>query len=280
MRRATVLVATATVVALTALTGCNDDTDKSTAATSAAPTSTSAAPTSAAPTSAAPTSATPTSAAPTSAAPSAAGDFDPAQALATKRAPGAATMTILTEAAGRKVLTTTGRVNVDTVFTGRMEVRTADDMPEAQAVRMETVVTADGYYYRDLAKPGSGWTKAPRSEDNQQADYAGYAKLLLATGPAARVGMEQQDGVPTYHLKGHLGIDDVAAIDPSTQRRMKAKGVTGFDCDQWIDKQGRTIRFEQRMDMRGIPGLNTATFKDFGPVESFPAPVEGTANAA
>ncbi|MER6199101.1 hypothetical protein ABT234_17270 [Streptomyces sp. NPDC001586] len=245
MRRSAVISTAAVAVALTALSGCKDTSGG--AAAPAAPAATSAAPV--------------------------AGAFDPETALAEAgKAPYAASVKIVTEAAGQEISTTTGRSNLGTRFTGRMEVRSPGAAPDAQAVWMETVTTTDATYVRNPTASGSGWMKMPRSEGGNQADYAGYAKLLLAIGPSARKGMEDQGGTPAYHLTGHLGIDQVASVDPRTQRSMKAKGVTGFDIDQWIDSQGRTLRFEQRMDMRGVPAANKATFGEFGPVETFAAP--------
>ncbi|MEJ8642493.1 hypothetical protein WKI68_15880 [Streptomyces sp. MS1.HAVA.3] len=65
----------------------------------------------------------------------------------------------------------------------------------------------------------------------------------------------------------------MASVDPRTHRSMQARGVTGFDIDQWIDGQGRTIRFEQRTGLNGTKGVNKATFSGFGPVEAFAAPI-------
>ncbi|WP_314243995.1 hypothetical protein [Streptomyces sp. DSM 40907] len=247
--RSTFVAVAAAAVALTALAGCKD----TPGAEGADPATASASPS------------VSTSAAPV------AGAFEPEAALAEAgKAPYAATMKATTEVAGREAATTSGRANFETAFTGRMEVRTAG----APAMWMETVTTADGNYVRDRSKAGGGWMKMPRSADNQ-ANYAGYAKLLLATGPSAKKGMDNQGGVPVYHLSGHLDIDQVASVDPRTHRSMKAKGVTGFDCDQWIDGQGRTIRFDQRMDLRGTSGANKVLFSEFGPVETFAAPTEG-----
>lgn len=252
MRRTTLLTVAATALACAVLSGCTEDPKP--AAVPAAP------------------AAPPASSAPAPAA--VAGAFAPEDALVeAEKTPYAASMTITTEAAGKPVFTMTGRFNVNTAFTGRSELRSADDAPGSQAVWMETVTTADGNYIRN--RPGTGgWVKAPRTVDNSQANYAGYAKLLLATGPGARKGMEDQGGIPAYHLSGRLDLDQVAAVDPRTHRSMKAKGVTGFDCDQWIDSQGRTLRFEQRMVIRGFEGANKAVFGDFGPVETFAVPTD------
>ncbi|WP_162689086.1 hypothetical protein [Streptomyces sp. ICC1] len=93
--------------------------------------------------------------------------------------------------------------------------------------------------------------------------------------PSAKKGMEDQGGIPAYRLTGHLDLDQIASVDPRTHRSMKAKGVTGFDCDQWIDAQGRTLRFEQRMQVHGMQGGNKVAFGEFGPVETFDAPSGG-----
>ncbi|MER7828162.1 hypothetical protein ABTX85_37035 [Streptomyces sp. NPDC096097] len=254
MPRTTFVAVAAVAVALSALAGCKDT-----------PNSEDGAPVPISASASAPTSA-PASA---SAVP-VAGAFEPEAALAgAGKKPYAATMKATTELAGREAATTSGRGNFETVFTGRMEVRSTDSAP---GMWLETVTTVDGNYVRDRSRAGGTWVKMPRSADNQ-ASYVGYAELLLATGPSAKKGMEDQGGVPVYHLAGRLDIDQVASVDPRTHRSMKAKGVTGFDCDQWIDSQGRTLRFDQHMDMRGTPGANKVLFGEFGPVETFDAPV-------
>ncbi|WP_030966292.1 LppX_LprAFG lipoprotein [Streptomyces sp. NRRL S-378] len=194
-----------------------------------------------------------------------AGAFEPEQALAeAEKTPYAASMKATSEAAGQELSTMTGRSNIGTLFTGRAEIRSS-------GMWIESVTTTDANYIRNRTKEGSGWVKSPRSPDND-ANYAGYAKLLLAAGPSAKKGMETRNGVPTYHLGGRLDLDQVASVDPRTHRSMKSKGVTGFDIDQWIDAQGRTVRFEQRMDMRGAQAANKVDFSEFGPVETFAAP--------
>ncbi|WP_327254934.1 hypothetical protein [Streptomyces sp. NBC_01244] len=251
-RRNPLLTLAAAAVALTALSGCEDSKGAASATASASA-----------------SAATPASAAP------AAGAFDPEKALAEAgRTPYAATMKASTQRAGKDIATTTGRGNFETLFTGRMETRPTDALPAAQAVWTESVMTADGAYVRDRLEAGGAWVKMPASADSQ-ASYTGYAKLLLATGPSARKGMEDLGGIPAYHLAGRLDLDQIASVDPRVHRSMKAKGVTGFGCDQWIDAHGRTLRFEQRMETRGMAGGNKVTFGEFGPVETFEAPTIG-----
>ncbi|MFD3698034.1 hypothetical protein ACFWUZ_18095 [Streptomyces sp. NPDC058646] len=254
-RRGSALALTAVVCAVTVLSGCDAD-DKATPAT---------------PTGSA--SATPAAPAPDvpSTAPAGAADeaFDPEEALtAAGKKSYAANIKITTEAGGAAgLMTMTGRANLNGPFTGRMEMSS----PEL-GLKMATVTTADANYVRDLGGAGAGWTKSPHPAGNDLASYEEYAKLLLAAGPSARKGMDDQGGVPAYHLSGHLGLEQIASVDPRTYTSMKAKGVTGFDCDQWIDSQGRTIRFDQRFEMRGVKAANKATFGDFGPAEEFTAP--------
>ncbi|MGW6917836.1 hypothetical protein ACWGB8_29025 [Kitasatospora sp. NPDC054939] len=274
MHRTTALAAAAAAIALTALTGCNGDGAGSAASTaSPSPVASTAGPsvTATATTTAEPTATTASS--PTATA--VPGAFDPAEALAAERAPYSALMTAITEVADTETLTMTGRINLGGAFTGRIELRTGDAIPEGQRIHMESVMTETSLYSRDLSKPGSSWIKVPKSADNDQADYAKYAKLLLATGPAARKGMEDVDGTPAYHLAARVELDQIAGIDPRTHRSMQGKGVTVFDCEQWIDSQGRTLRFEQRMTMRGVQGENTVTFTEFGKPVPVTAPAKG-----
>ncbi|MFF8834206.1 hypothetical protein [Streptomyces sp. NPDC015130] len=84
--------------------------------------------------------------------------------------------------------------------------------------------------------------------------------------------MEEQAGIATYHLRAYLSLAQIASIDPRTHTHVKTKGVTGFDVDQWIDSRGRTIRFEQRFELRGVKAANKGAFSDFGPAEKFTAP--------
>ncbi|MFE4599910.1 hypothetical protein ACFRKE_03555 [Kitasatospora indigofera] len=259
MRRTTALTLLV-AAAMTALAGCEDNPGGTAApAPSQAAGSATAAPAGAAPAQAAD------------------GGFDPEQAVAVaEKTPYATTMTTSTAYSGTAMLATTGRINVNTLFTGRVEMRSTGEVPADQAVWLETVTTADAVFVRNRVKAGSAWTKAARTDDTAgQANYAGYARLLLATGPSARKGMENEGGAPAQHLAGHLGLDQVATIDPGVLRTMKAKGVTDFDCDLWIDGQGRTVRFEQRMDVQGVPVVNKVFFGEFGPVETFAAPTGG-----
>ncbi|MFI5617865.1 hypothetical protein [Streptomyces sp. NPDC051567] len=56
---------------------------------------------------------------------------------------------------------------------------------------------------------------------------------------------------------------------------MLAAGPSARKGDQWIDSEGRTLRFEQRMDLRGTPSADKVVFGDFGPAETFTAPTGG-----
>ncbi|MGY0463670.1 LppX_LprAFG lipoprotein [Kitasatospora sp. cg17-2] len=278
MRRTTVLAAAATAVALTALTACNDTEDKNAAApapattAAAAPATTSAAPSPTATETPTPVVTTPAPVATTPAA--AAGDFDPAKAVENaSKEPYAVSVKMITEVGGKAAGLTTARQNLNTVYTGRGEMKIA----EAGLV-VETVTTADATYTR--MGPDEKWVKAPRSADTVALDYTQYAGLLLAQGPSARKGAETRDGVPTQHLSGHIDLEQIAKLDPRTYSSSKAKGITGFDFDQWIDAQGRTRYVEQTVTVKGAASVNKVTFSDFGPAETFAAPTGAGAAAA
>ncbi len=195
--------------------------------------------------------------------------FDPAKVLAaTGDAPYAATLRMISEMNGVSSQTMSGRGNFNGPFTGRMKMNPGE-------FTTEVIMTDDTTYVRVADGAGAEWKGVPRSGTDSPASYEGYAKLLLDAGPSARRGMEEQDGIATYHLSGRLGLAQIASVDPRIHTSMKAKGVTGFDVDQWIDDQGRTIRFEQRFELRGVQVANKATFGDFGPAEKFAAPTNG-----
>ncbi|MFF1510066.1 hypothetical protein [Streptomyces sp. NPDC058326] len=250
-RRGTALAFAAAVCGVTLLTGCDDG-----SAGTAAPAGSASA-----------SGATTTA----PAAPDASADkaFDPGKALASAaKKPYAANVMVTSETRGMPSLTMSGRANLNGLFTGRMEMKSLGRTTEV-------VTTADTNYFRSIELAGAQWTTTPRTDNSGLASYEGYAKLLLDAGPSARKGMEDQDGVATYHLSGRLSVAQIASVDPRTHASMKAKGVTGFDCDQWIDSQGRTLRFEQRFELRGVKAANKATFSDFGPAEKFDAPTSG-----
>ncbi|WP_030392804.1 MULTISPECIES: LppX_LprAFG lipoprotein [Kitasatospora] len=280
MRRTTVLAAAATAVALAALTACNDTENKDAAAPAPATTAATApATTAAAPSPTATETPTPTpvvtTPAPVATTPAApAGDFDPAKAVENaSKEPYAVSLKMITEVGGKAAGITTARQNLNTAYTGRGEMKIA----EADLV-VETVTTADATYTR--MGPDEQWIKAPKSAEGSALDYTVYAKLLLAQGPAARKGAETRDGVPTQHLSGHVDLEQIAEIDPRTYRSSKAKGITGFDFDQWIDAQGRTRYVEQGVVLKGAKTVNKVTFTDFGPAETFAAPAGAGAAAA
>ncbi|WP_405006174.1 LppX_LprAFG lipoprotein [Kitasatospora purpeofusca] len=277
MRRTTVILAAATAVALAALTACNDTENKNAAATApattaAAPATTSAAPSPTATGTPTPVVTTPAPVATTPATP--AGDFDPAKAVENaSKEPYVVSVKMVTEVDGKAAGITTARQNLNTVYTGRGEMKIAE-----AGLAVETVTTADATYTR--MGPDEKWTKAPRSADTVALDYTEYAKLLLAQGPSARKGAETRDGVPTQRLSGHIDLEQIAGIDPRTYRSSKAKGITGFDFDQWIDAQGRTRYAEQGVVLKGAKSVNKVTFTDFGPAETFAAPAGAGAAAA
>ncbi|MFD7451130.1 hypothetical protein [Kitasatospora sp. NPDC059827] len=269
MRRSTVLAVAAAAVSLAALVGCEDDkapTASPTASPTVPATTAGAAPT-ATPTPTATATPTPTAAA---VATTAGGAIDPEKALALAEAtPYAATQDFTTEA-GPLNSRTKARVNLNgPVRSGRLtesmsaaggDVAGGSDAPNV-------VVTGDGTTY---VRSGSSWRTSPLGD--RVADYHGYAKALLALGPSARTGMEDCDGTPCFHLAGTVGVEQVKPLEAEHYKILKSKGVEGFRLDQWIDAQGRTVRFDRRTDLGGVQIRTRGTFRDFGPVERIDPP--------
>ncbi|WP_371494129.1 hypothetical protein OG871_03400 [Kitasatospora sp. NBC_00374] len=245
------------VLLLTALAGC-----------ASSPATTSAPATPVPPSTASTASA---SAAPTAAVDPAA--FETLSALV--KAPGkpyAATMKAETTIGGESTVMMTGRLNINGPATGRLHIETADD-GAGRTLSMDSVVVADAMYGKGV--PGTtGWVKLPRSAEAPVADYAGYAKLIAAGGPASLKGVEQQAGGPVYHLSGPLTTEQITTIDARTAKSMGTKGMTSFQCDLWLDGESRAVRFEQRGELRGVAFVNSAVFSEFGPTETVSAPTD------
>ncbi|MER5865439.1 hypothetical protein [Kitasatospora sp. NPDC002040] len=198
--------------------------------------------------------------------------FDPGMALALSIGkPYSATVLLTSTIDGKPGFTGSGRMNNGDLFTGRIEMRAAEPSADGRTVHFESVLTETSAYARDLAGPGP-WRKLPRSADATLADYGAFARALATRGAEARKGPELLDGVPAYRFAGRFESAELETLDPRTARSLAAKGVAGFDCDLWIDRQGRTVRFEQRVELSGLRALNTAVFREFGEPETFTAP--------
>ncbi|MGW4892188.1 hypothetical protein ACWEQL_07955 [Kitasatospora sp. NPDC004240] len=247
MRRTTVLTAAAAAIVLTLLTGCEGD-----GGGKAAP--------------AASSSVTASASAP--AADAAA--FDPERALAgASKEPYAVSVKMTNEVAGTAAVTAKLRQNRNTAEGGRGEIRST-----TIGLAQEFVITADATYRREADTPGAPWTRTT-TPDVGSPDYAAHARLLLAQGPAARKGMETRDGVPVFHLAGRLDAGQIAGSDPVTHRMFKSSG-SGLGIDLWIDAQGRTRYVEQTATTPGgAVMVIKVTLSDFGPPETFAAPITG-----
>ncbi|MEV7189494.1 hypothetical protein [Kitasatospora sp. NPDC093102] len=266
MRRSTVLAVAAAAVSLVGLVGCNDGAAPAASSTApgAVPASTSTATATPTPTAVA----TPT---PTAVATTAGGVIDPEKALAlAEKTPYAATQDFTTEGGPISALTK-ARVNLNgPVRSGRLaESMSAggNDVIGSGSDGPTVVVTDDGTTY---IKSGSSWRTSPLGD--RIADYHGYAKALLALGPSAHTGMEDCEGTPCYHLSGTVGLESMKAVEPEQYKILKSKGVESFLLDQWIDAQGRTVRYDRKTELRGIPVRTHGTFRDFGPVEKVDPP--------
>ncbi|MFB7616155.1 hypothetical protein [Kitasatospora sp. NPDC056181] len=286
MRRTTVLATAVAIVSLTGLVGCDDDSAPAASATAAATTASASAPASApasasasAATDASPTASAAATAASTAttapAAPPAAtgagGVIDPEQALALAgKTPYAATQDFRSEG-GPLTAITTARVNLNgPVRSGRLTQTMSaggEDLLGDGGTGPDVVVTDDGTTY---IRSGSSWRTSPLGD--RIADYHGYAKALLALGPAARKGMEDCAGTPCFHLAGTVDLEQMRTLEAEQYKILKSKNVTSFRLEQWIDAQGRTVRYDRRTELNGVAMRTHGTFKDFGPVEKVARP--------
>ncbi|MFD4399886.1 hypothetical protein [Kitasatospora sp. NPDC058478] len=134
------------------------------------------------------------------------------------------------------------------------------------------IVGDDGKTY---TKGDNGWSISPRGD--RIADYHGYATLLLSFGPSARKGMEDCAGTPCFHLSGRVDLERIRTVEASLYQTLKAKNAKEVQLDQWIDAQGRTVRYDRLVEFEGLRVRTSGTFRDFGPVEKVDAPPLGGA---
>ncbi|WP_188301773.1 hypothetical protein [Streptomyces sp. CBMA156] len=282
MRRSAVLAVAAAAVSLVGLVGCTDDAAPSASASATGTTPASATTPEAVPASTPTATATPTPAptavatptptpTPTAVTTAAGGVIDPEAALAlAEKTPYAATQDFVSDGGPISALIK-ARVNLNgPIRSGRLAESMSvggDDVIGSANDSPSVVVTDDGTTY---IRNGSSWRTSPLGD--RIADYHGYAKALLALGPSARKGMEDCEGTPCYHLSGTVDLERMKALEPEQYKILKSKGVAGFRLDQWIDTQGRTVRYDKRTELRGVQMRTHGTFRDFGPAEKVEPP--------
>ncbi|MFJ7910713.1 hypothetical protein [Kitasatospora sp. NPDC096204] len=274
MRRSTVLAVAVAAVSLVGLVGCDDGAAPAASSTASAVATTPEAVPTSAPT-ATPTPppsavATPAPTA-TAVAATAGGVIDPEAALAlAERTPYAATQDFISDG-GPISAVIKARVNLNgPIRSGRLAEFMSvggEDMIGSANDSPSVVVTDDGTTY---IRNGSSWRTSPLG--NRIADYHGYAKAVLALGPSARKGMEDCEGTPCYHLSGTVDLEQMKAVEPEQYKILKGKSVESFQLDQWIDAQGRTVRYDKKTELRGVRMRTYGTFRDFGPVEKVDPP--------
>ncbi|MFF2954943.1 hypothetical protein ACFVVU_26795 [Kitasatospora sp. NPDC057965] len=269
MRRSTVLAVALAAVSIVGLVGCGEG-----PAPAAVSTASPAAPATAAPTFEASTAAT-TTASPT-AATTAGGEIDPAQALVlAEKTPYAATQDFKSEGAAMATVVK-GRVNLNgPVRTGELH-ETAKSGPVTvlggDGEDPNIIVADNGTTYR---RSEDGWSVDPQGD--RIPDYHSYAKLLLSLGPSAYKGVESCDGTPCFHLSGAVDLERIRTVEVSLYQILKAKRATEFQLDQWIDAQGRTVRYDRLVEFEGLRVRTSGTFRNFGPAEKVHVPPLGGA---
>ncbi|MGW4651210.1 hypothetical protein [Kitasatospora sp. NPDC004289] len=204
---------------------------------------------------------------------SAAAAFDPEVALA-KSAGGrySAEVAITSATDGETLLTGSGTMNLGERLSGRIEMRASEPDESGRVLRLETVMTEDGSYGRDLAEKGP-WLKVPGDADSPLSDFRAYVRALAGRGPDARKGVQRAaDGTSTLHLAGRFEARELAALDPRAAGAMASKGVDGFDCDLWIDQEGRLVRYVQKIESKGHLVATVVEFKNFGASRPVTAP--------
>ncbi|MFG2721578.1 hypothetical protein ACGFW5_25300 [Streptomyces sp. NPDC048416] len=119
----------------------------------------------------------------------------------------------------------------------------------------------------------------------QKQDPAQQLALLTSSPNVKHLGTEQIDGAPAEHYKGTLSIDEMAAGNQtldgmSAQDRQKlidtAKkgGITGYDTELWINKDGYPVQTNVGIDVPMGRMTMKAHYSDYGAKVAVSAPSE------
>jgi hypothetical protein len=195
-------------------------------------------------------------------------ELDALLVRANKARPYSATLKTRTVLAGDVALTTTAQYNFNAPLIGYVRVRTHAATGNAKAVNVNEVVTDRFTYVREMKASGAPkgrWKRISRTDlDAATAPKLGdYARLLLLQGAVTIKGEQAQQGVPATRLSGDIAAEDVKALEPGLYSRLRSANVDKFGCNIWVDRSGRVIRLEQRIEMKDQAAVTVMTVSKF-----------------
>lgn len=203
-------------------------------------------------------------------------------AWAGRAKPYSAQMDIRSLVGGRTAVVMTGRINMnlpeDAGMTGHLAVRTTTLDTGEPPIAVDEVMTDGILFVRTMktrTAPAGRWQRVPKSvaDAGSLPDLSDYTRLLLLGGPSVVKGQEKQGGVPATRLSGRIETEQIRTVEPNLYDRLRTASVDGFDCDIWIDADGRTIRLEQWVLMQGRRAHNIMTLAKFRAPVTVRAPV-------
>ncbi|MFI8425067.1 hypothetical protein [Streptomyces sp. NPDC085479] len=159
------------------------------------------------------------------------------------------------------------------------------DMGEKQAAQMEgkrwmkldLSAAAEASGDKALQKAMTG------NLDQMNQDPAQQLAFLLDSPDLKHVGAEKIDGVETQHYKGTLTVEQMLKANKSTELlpkedrdkfvdTVKKMGMTGYDTEVWVNKDGYPVRMDVGMKMAEGSMQIRADYSDYGTKAAVQAP--------
>lgn len=119
----------------------------------------------------------------------------------------------------------------------------------------------------------------------QSQDPAKQLALLLTSPNVKHLGSEKVEGTDTEHYKGTLSFDEMLAANdssealPEAERKklsdaMKTAGITGYDMEVWVNKDGYPVHMKVGMSLpQGTMNVD-AYYSDYGSAATVQTPPE------
>ncbi|QDY78490.1 hypothetical protein [Streptomyces qinzhouensis] len=110
--------------------------------------------------------------------------------------------------------------------------------------------------------------------DNMDQNPAEQIAMLLESKSIKHVGAVKMNGVDTQHYKGTISIEEMVAKNDSLVlekneraqliKGMKNTGVTGYNTQIWVNKDGLPVRTDVSMSTKEGPISMVANYSDYG----------------
>ncbi|MCW8216019.1 hypothetical protein ACIPJG_08175 [Streptomyces halstedii] len=168
-------------------------------------------------------------------------------------------------------------VMLDNVMYMDMGEKAASGMDGKRWMKMDVAAMAEASGDEAAQKQLTGGLENANQDPSQQL------AMLLESPNLKHVGAEKIDGVDTEHYKGSLAVDEMMdtnkSLDVLSEKErkdlldsVKKAGITGYDTEVWVDKEGYPIRMDIGIGSAEGKIRMVADYSDYGTATAVKAP--------